>query len=170
MQVHRSTSRTRTSSRSRRSTPGAAVPGPLPCWTSRVTGRRRVRWGSRGSVTAETAVLLPVLLVVLATAIGVLACVAAQLRCVDAARAAARVAARGDDPALVQSTGQRLAPPGARVVIDTAGDSAEVVVSARVRPFGEALRLLPSIDVSGRAVAMVEAAVVDQERRPGEPG
>ncbi|CAA9345400.1 MAG: hypothetical protein AVDCRST_MAG16-2028 [uncultured Frankineae bacterium] len=108
-----------------------------------------------GSVTAETAVLLPVLLVVLAAAVGVLACVAAQLRCVDAARAAARVAARGDAPALVQSTGARLAPADARVRVRSGGGTVEVVVSARVRPFGPALRL-PAVAVQGRAVAAVE--------------
>jgi len=122
----------------------------------RTTDRCSTHGGSRGSVTAETAVLLPVLLIVLAAAIGVLACVAAQLRCVDAARAAARVAARGDLPSLVQETGRRLAPPGARVVVGAAGDSVEVVVSARVRPFGSGLRLLPSVEVSGRAVAVLE--------------
>mgnify|MGYP000606676768 CR=1 FL=1 len=40
--------------------------------------------------------MLPVLLTVLALAVWVLVCVNAQLRCVDAARAAARVAARGE--------------------------------------------------------------------------
>jgi len=119
----------------------------------KTTGRR----GCRGSVTAETAVLLPVLLVVLAAAIGVLACVAAQLQCVDAARAAARVAARGDDASMVRSTGERLAPPGARVEVRSDGGIVEVVVRAQVRPFGEALRLLPAIDVAGRAVAATEA-------------
>ena len=112
--------------------------------------------GIDGSVTAETAVLLPVLLVVLAAAIGVLACVAAQLRCVDAARAAARVAARGDAPALVRTTGERLAPPDATVSLRTAGDTVEVVVTAQVRPFGRALGALPAVAVSGRAIAPVE--------------
>lgn len=115
------------------------------------------RDGSRGSVTAETAVLLPVLLVVLAAAIGVLACVAAQLQCVDAARAAARVAARGDDASVVRTTAERLAPPGSRVEVHDVGDVIEVVVSAQVRPFGTALRLLPAVDVRGRAVAAAEA-------------
>jgi len=118
----------------------------------RVRGSR----GSRGSVTAETAVLLPVLLVVLAAAIGVLACVAAQLRCVDAARAAARVAARGDAPALVRTTGERLAPAGATITLRPAGDTVEVVVTAQVRPFGRALGALPAVPVRGRAVAPVE--------------
>lgn len=122
----------------------------------RVGLRVRLPRESRGSVTAETAVLLPVLLVVLAAAIGVLACVAGQLRCVDAARAAARVAARGDDPALVRTTGERLAPAGARVWLRSAGDTVEVVVTAQVRPFGTALGALPGVTVSGRAVAPVE--------------
>ena len=129
-------------------------------------GRRRGRPGlqaagadrQRGSVTAETAVLLPVLLVVLAAVLGVLACVAAQLRCVDAARGAARAAARGDDSAAVRTTGQRLAPEGARVVVTTSGDTVEVSVSAEVRPFGRALGLLPPVAVSGRAVAATEPA------------
>ena len=114
--------------------------------------------GSRGSVTAETAVLLPALLVVLALAVGVLACVAAQLACVDAARAAARAAARGDSPALVRATGRRLAPEGAVVVLRGDEGLVEVVVTARVRPFGHGLVALPAVDVRGRAVADVEGA------------
>jgi len=98
-------------------------------------------------------VVLPVLLVVLAACIAVLACIAAQLRCVDAARAAARVAARGDAPDLVLSTGERLAPPGARVSVLPSPEAVEVVVTAQVRLFGSALRVLPPVAVSGRAVA-----------------
>ena len=111
---------------------------------------------ARGSVTAETAVVLPVLLVVLAAAVGVLACVAAQLKCVDAARAAARVAARGDGASEVRATGQRLAPADARVSLRADGETVEVVVSAQVRPFGGVLGVLPAVPVSGRAVAAVE--------------
>ena len=125
-----------------------SVPLPEP-------GRRR---SDRGSVTAETAVLLPVLLIVLAAAVGVLACVASQLRCIDAARAAARVAARGDDPAVVRTTAERLAPPGARVTIVSTGDVVEVRVRAEVRPFGSSLQGLGSVDVTGRAVALIEGA------------
>ncbi len=96
--------------------------------------------------------LLPVLLVVLAAAISVLACIGAQLRCVDAARSAARVAARGDAADLVRATAERLAPPGARVSLVSTPDTVEVVVTAQVRPLGSALRL-PTVGVSGRAVA-----------------
>jgi hypothetical protein len=111
-------------------------------------------------VTAETAVLLPVLVVVLAAAVFVLACVAAQLECVDAARSAARVAARGEPTATVTRTAERLAPSQARVAVarGALGGAAtvEVVVRAQVRPFGSALRMLPAVRVSARAVAAVE--------------
>lgn len=112
--------------------------------------------GSRGSATAETAVLLPVLVVVLAAAVWVLACVAAQLACVDAARAAARAAARGDTPAEVRAVGERLAPPGAAVSLRSGGGTVRVLVSADARPFGSLLRVLPAMPVSGRATAAVE--------------
>ena len=46
-------------------------------------------------VTAETAVVLPVLLFVLAGAVAAVVVVGAQLRCVDAAREGARAASRG---------------------------------------------------------------------------
>ena len=114
-----------------------------------------------GMVTAETAVLLPVLVVVLAAAVFVLACVAAQLKCVDAARSAARVAARGEPVATVTASAERLAPADARVVVGPGGglgDAAtvEVVVRAQVRPFGRALRGVPAVGVRARAVAAVE--------------
>ena len=113
--------------------------------------------GTRGSATAETAVLLPVLFVVLAACVGVLVCVAAQLKCVDAARAAARAAARGDGPAVVQDVGRRLAPPGASVRLSGGdGDTVRVSVRAEVRPFGDVLRVLPAVEVGGSATAARE--------------
>ncbi len=112
---------------------------------------------ARGMVTAETAVVLPVLLLVLGVAVGMLLAVAAQLSCVDAARAAARVAARGEEVAAVQAAARRAAPTGAIVQVRPDGDDVEVRVLVRVRPFGLGLRLLPSLEVSGRALAAVEA-------------
>ncbi len=106
-------------------------------------------------VTAEAAVALPSLLVVLAAAVSVLACVGAQLRCVDAARAAARAAARGDDLSAVRAIADALAP-GARVTVSEGGDTVEVRVQARVEPLGPVLAGLPDVVVSGRAVAARE--------------
>lgn len=108
--------------------------------------------GSDGYATAEAAVALPALLVVLALAVGVVAGVGAQLRCVDAARTAARVAARGDVDAAAVRAAQRVAPRGARVSVVRRGDLVEVRVEARTASVG----LLPSLPVSARADAEAE--------------
>ena len=52
--------------------------------------------GDGGSVTAEAALALPAVVLVLATVVGVGRVVTAQIQCVDGARAAARLAARGE--------------------------------------------------------------------------
>lgn len=113
----------------------------------------------RGSVTAETAMVLPVLLVVLAMAVWVLAGVSTQLRAVDAAYAGARAAARGDAAADVQATARSVAPEGATVQVSRVGDVVHVRVSAVVSPLGQALGGLADIEVSGRATAAAEDAV-----------
>lgn len=106
-------------------------------------------------VTAETAVVLPVLVVVLAVAVWVLAAVSGQLRCADAAGTAVRMAARGESPSAVRAAVEATAPRGATLEVHQRGEQVEVVVTARVRPFGERLRL-PSVGLSGRAVALRE--------------
>ena len=108
-------------------------------------------------VTAETAVVLPVLLVVLAAAIWVLASVAGQLRCVDAARVGARAAARGDVTQDVTAAAARVAPAGAQVRVVRSGDEVTVEVAAQVQPFGAALSRLPATSVRAEATAVVEA-------------
>lgn len=109
----------------------------------------------RGSVTAETAVVLPVLVVVLLMAVWVHAAVAAQLACVDAARGAARAAARGEPANVVADVGRRLGPDGARVAVAHRGGEVEVEVSAEIRPFA-VLPALPALPVAATAVAVVE--------------
>jgi len=137
-----------------------------------VPGRRagtRVPARDAGQVTAEAAVVLPVLLVVLAAALWILASVAAQVACVDAARVGARAAARGDDPEAVRRAAIAVAPDGARVEVSTAGDEVTVRVSAAVRPFGLALQRLPATRVAGDATALVEESLVGRAgpRGPG---
>ncbi len=87
-------------------------------------------------VTAETAVVLPVLLLVLAGAVAAVTVVGAQLRCVDAAREAARAAARGEPAAVVASLVAEAAPDGALVDVGGTGDAVRVTVSADVAPLG----------------------------------
>ena len=100
---------------------------------------------------------MPVLVVVLGFGVWALACVDAQLRCSDAAAAAARSAARGDPPASVSATARAVAPRGA--VVEVGGDPGlvRVVVRAVARPSGAVLGRLPGIDVEGRATAAREA-------------
>ena len=109
----------------------------------------------RGSVSAEMAVVLPALMVVLAIAVWVLSVVAGQLRCADAAGSGVRLAARGESSATVQAAVAATAPRGATVQVVERGERVEVVVSVDLRPFGSRVRL-PQVHVSGRAVALRE--------------
>ncbi|WP_245721447.1 TadE family type IV pilus minor pilin [Nocardia crassostreae] len=60
---------------------------------------------------------------------GALLAAAAQVRCVDAAREAARLAARGDAEAV--ATARQVAPPRAEITVRADGDLVVAVVSAR---------------------------------------
>lgn len=105
-----------------------------------------------GYATAEAAVALPALVVVLLIAVGAAVTVDGQLRCVDAARAAARVAARGDADAAAARAGAEVAPRGARVtVVHHAGD-VQVTVAVTLR----AGRWLPGVPLQARATAEQE--------------
>jgi Flp pilus assembly protein TadG len=104
-------------------------------------------------VTAETAVVLPVLLLVLAGAVAAVTVVGGQLRCVDAAREGARAAARGESVAVVTALAERGAPEGAVAAVTTDGEDVRVTVSARIAPLGP----VPlQITVSAEAVALRE--------------
>jgi Flp pilus assembly protein TadG len=110
-------------------------------------------------VTAETAVVLPVLVVVFALLVGGTRVVGAQLACEDAARVAARSAARGEPPGEVARLAGSVAPRGARVSVDRSDGLVQVEVTARVALPGPVLSGLPAFDVAGRAVAADEATV-----------
>lgn len=104
-------------------------------------------------VTAETAVVLPVLLFVLACAVAVVTLLGAQLRCVDAAREGARAAARGETDAAVVHVVGELAPDGAVARVTGEGDAVRVTVTVRVVPVGA----VPfAVTLSGAAVAIRE--------------
>ena len=133
---------------------------------SRDAGRSRWSGGSRGPATegyatAEIAVALPVVMIVVLMAVWLLGCVGAQLRCVDAARAAARAAARGDAAAQVVTVGRDRAPRGAEVVVTVDGQVVRVVVTAEVPALGVLLGRLPGVTVSAVALAEREPAPLD---------
>ena len=111
-------------------------------------------------VTAETAVVLPVLLLVLAGAVAAITVVGAHLRCLDAAREGARAAARGDGAAAVRAVAARAAPEGARTTVEVDGVRVRVTVTAAVPPLGP----VPlSVEVSASAVAELEPGAVPAE-------
>ncbi|MGX2996406.1 TadE family type IV pilus minor pilin [Streptomyces sp. JNUCC 64] len=90
----------------------------------------RVARTDRGFVTAESAVVLPVLVVFTMGLVWALLAAAAQIQCVDAARAGARAAARQDpDPAVVAAARQA-APEGAQVSVRRTGGLVRVEVAA----------------------------------------
>ena len=111
-------------------------------------------------VTAEAALALPVLVLVLAGALAAVGILGAQLRCVDAAREGVLAAARGEDAATVRSLVEDTAPAGAVVRVDgPQGDRVSVTVTAEVSPLGA----VPwSVRLSATAVARPEPA-------PGSP-
>src|ERR671914_1984695 len=111
---------------------------------------RRVPLAERGSVTAEIAVALPALVLVIAVALWGVSTTGAQVACVDAARAGARAAARGEPLPAVRAAALRGAPSGARVAMRRDGDLTAVEVSVVLR--APALGGLPPIVVHERAV------------------
>lgn len=110
---------------------------------------------SRGSVTAETAVVLPAVVVVLAAVLWAVAVVGARLECVDAARTGARAASRGESLERVRGDVLAAAPPGSRVVVTRGAEITRVEVSVTVRPsWGVSL---PGVTVHAAAVSATEA-------------
>lgn len=102
----------------------------------------------RGSVTAEAALVIPALVVVLALGLGSIAVAIDEVRCVDAARAGARAAARGESRSLVMARVRSGAPDGSTVSIS---DGAEVTVTV-VAPLRIAVPFLPPARASATAV------------------
>ena len=106
-----------------------------------------------GMATAELAVVLPTLVLVIAAGLAMVSVVLAQVRCVDAAREAARAAARGESWEVVHSAAVQAAPSGAKVEVGGSHEEVRVTVSARARRVGG---LLPAFPVSAEAVALRE--------------
>lgn len=116
--------------------------------------RGRGKGADAGFVTAESAVVLPVLVAFTTALVWGLLVVAAQIQCVDAARMGARAAARQDPAGSVTELVRATAPRGARVTVGREGDRVRVVVVAKP----PVLHGLP-FDVREEAVAQAEETV-----------
>lgn len=98
----------------------------------------------------EAALGLCSLVVVLALVLAAVSAVVAQVRCVDAAREAARLTARGERDR-GEELARQIAPRGAIVMVTLRGDEVTARVSAN-----PVAGLLPGIDVRAEAAAIME--------------
>ncbi len=108
-------------------------------------------------VTAEIAAAFPALVVVLLMGVWAITIAAGHLRCTDAAREAARAAARGEEPAVIRQVAAEAAPQGATVDVAEVDGTLEVQVSVRMAMPGPWGDTLPAPTVSARSVALAEA-------------
>ncbi|MGW8396363.1 TadE family type IV pilus minor pilin [Streptomyces lydicus] len=104
-----------------------------------------------GFVTAETAVVMPVLVALVGALIWGLMAVCARIECVDAARAGARAAARSEPRPAAVAAARGAAPRGARIALAREGDLVRVRVEADLPGLGQL-----AIKVGGEAVARAE--------------
>ncbi|MDJ1131904.1 TadE family type IV pilus minor pilin [Streptomyces iconiensis] len=107
-------------------------------------------------MTAETAVVIPTLVLLVAALLWGLMAAAMRIQCVDAARAGARAAARGEPAAGVAAAVRSTAPRGARIETRSEGELVRVVVRARTAGPGPL-----TVELRSQAVAL-------DERKAGE--
>lgn len=111
----------------------------------------------RGMVTAELAVTLPAVVLVLGVCLAGISAGIDQIRCVDAARLGARSVARGDSEVASRAAALSAAPAGAVVAIESRGGGrtgvVTVVVEARAGGWGG---VLPSWSLRAEASGPVE--------------
>jgi hypothetical protein len=96
----------------------------------------------------EAAFAVAALVVVLVLCLAGLTAVAMQVRCVDAAREAARLAARGDERG-ASEVARTVGPAGAGLEVRRSGGRVVARVAARSP-------LLPGITIAAEAVAAIE--------------
>ena len=96
----------------------------------------------------EAAFAIAALVVVLMLCVAGVTAVSMQVRCIDAAREAARLVARGDE-AGAEAAARRIAPAGAVLQLRHDGDFVVARVSARST-------LLPTITIAADALSLAE--------------
>lgn len=109
-------------------------------------------------VTAETATVLPFLVLMTLALAWMIAIGISQVRCLDAAREGARVAARGDGTAAAVAVATRVAPSGARVEVDEGDGAVEVTVTVRTVPPVPLLGDVLAVQLSATATAAQEVS------------
>lgn len=117
-----------------------------------------MRSSDRGQSTAEAAVVLPVLVLFAMALVWGLMAAAAQIQCVDAARAGARAAARQESRPASLAAARSAAPAGAEIEMTTEGDLVRVRVAAPASGPGPL-----AVTLRAEAVALSEASTGTEE-------
>ncbi|WP_280233328.1 TadE family type IV pilus minor pilin [Nocardia cyriacigeorgica] len=99
-------------------------------------------------MTVEAAIALAAIVVAVVLCIGALLAASTQIRCVDAAREAARLTARGDEANAIPAA-RAVAPPGAQITVRRDGPRILATVQATTP-------LLPLLELHAEAVAAPE--------------
>ncbi len=111
----------------------------------------------RGMATAELALIIPAVLLVLALCLSGLGLAIDQVRCVDAARVASRAASRGEPPHEVAEKARKGAPEGSTVTVTRRGQYVLVSVMAPARRLP-----LPGLPGAGATASAPVEPVVDR--------
>jgi Flp pilus assembly protein TadG len=114
-----------------------------------------VRRDQRGAVTAELALGIPLLLGLTWGLAWLVSVGEAQVRVVDAAREAARAAARGESPAASAARGEQVVP-GSTVLLVIRDGRVVATASGSVGPPGGLLGFLPPVTLRAQATAAME--------------
>ncbi|MYT69891.1 MULTISPECIES: TadE family protein [unclassified Streptomyces] len=130
--------------------------------TGRDRCRGRDRGRDRGFVTAEAAVVLPVLVAFTMALVWAVVAASEQIRCVDAARTGARAVARQEPESAAVAAAREAAPRGARVEVRREGELVRVTVLARAAGPGPL-----GVELSAEAVAAAEETTAP-DTAPGE--
>jgi hypothetical protein len=110
-------------------------------------------------VTAEAALVLPIVAAFCLVLVWLLSVGVAQVRVVDAARDAARAIARGEDRDAAATAARRTAPAGADVAFDASAEAVTARVSVQATAPGWLLIPLPAIAVESSATVEAERDV-----------
>jgi Flp pilus assembly protein TadG len=113
--------------------------------------------GERGAVTAETAMVLPLLVAATLGLVWMLSLAVTQVRVTDAAREVARALARDEPRGTALALGRRVAPEGAGFALRQDGGTVLVHVQAAVVGIGGLLGFVPAVSVDAEAVAARES-------------
>ncbi|QKE83621.1 TadE family type IV pilus minor pilin [Arthrobacter sp. NEB 688] len=97
-------------------------------------------------MTAELAVAVPSLLLVLALGLSAVQLGVDRVRCADAAQVGVRLLARGESEAVARAAALRVAPGGAVVEVGGAGAQVEVTVRAPAPPLLGTLGAVPRVE------------------------